>query len=56
MPPTIIAVDMRRKEAEARTAERGNRSDKQQIAKLDKMFGKGKGAQRERARLTKKEG
>ena len=37
-----------------RQAERAKRSDSQQIARLDKMFGKNKGAVKERARLTQK--
>lgn len=44
----------RKKEAIARQKERDNRSDKEQLKRLDDMFGKGKGAQKERARLEKK--
>jgi ABC-type enterochelin transport system substrate-binding protein len=33
--------------------ERATRSNAQQIERLDKMFGKGKGAKKERARLEK---
>ena len=41
----------KREEATARKAEREERGDKAQLDKLDKMFGKGKGARKERARL-----
>lgn len=41
----------RREEAAKRQEIRDGRTAKQQLARLDKMFGKGKGAARERARL-----
>ena len=43
----------RRQRAEALAEERAKRSSQQQIERLDEIFGKGKGAIRERARLTK---
>lgn len=43
--------DARRKAAERRAAERTKRTAKQQLKRLDEMFGKGKGAKKERARL-----
>jgi hypothetical protein len=45
----------RRARAKELLVERAKRTDKQQIARLDKMFGKGQGATRERARLATKE-
>ena len=44
--------DYRRKNAEEAAARRAELTDQQQLAKLDTMFGKGQGAQRERARLA----
>jgi hypothetical protein len=43
----------RRKRAEALAEERAKRSPEQQLARLDTMFGKGKGATKERAKLAK---
>ena len=43
---------LKREQAEARNAERANRSAKDQIAKLDAMLGVGQGAKKERARLA----
>jgi len=42
---------LHREEAEERQAIRNKRTDQDQIAELDKMFGKGNGAKRERTRL-----
>ena len=44
----------RRESAEILAKERAGRSDEEQIALLDKRLGKGIGAERERARLTKR--
>jgi hypothetical protein len=41
------------KAASVRAEERASRTPKQQLALLDKRLGKGKGAQKERARLSK---
>ena len=43
----------RREQALRMQEERATRSNTQQIERLDKMFGKGKGAKKERARLEK---
>lgn len=43
----------KREESEARQEARAKRSDQDQIQRLDTMFGKGCGAKRERARLSK---
>lgn len=43
----------RRREAQARQAERDKLSPQEQIAKLDKVLGKGKGAKKERRKLIK---
>ena len=43
----------RRKAAELRQEERAKLTPQQQLAKLDKMFGDGQGAARERVRLQK---
>jgi hypothetical protein len=50
-----IRAQERRVRAEKLLAERAERTDKQQIARLDKMFGVRKGAKRERARLLARE-
>jgi hypothetical protein len=42
----------RRLDAEKREAERWVRTDEEQIEKLDKKLGKGKGAKKERKRLN----
>lgn len=42
----------RREKAEVVNAKRAERTPAQQLAHLDKKFGKGLGAKRERARLT----
>jgi hypothetical protein len=44
--------DARRKAAETRNAERAARTPQQQLQQLDMLFGAGKGAVRERARLA----
>lgn len=43
--------NQKRKESDARLAERAKLSNAQQLEKLDAMLGKGKGAKKERARL-----
>jgi hypothetical protein len=43
----------RQKRAEERLKEQVARTPEQQIARLNEMFGKGKGATKERARLAK---
>jgi hypothetical protein len=48
-----IAREGRRKLAEALAEERAKRTPQQQLARLDEMFGKGKGATKERAKLAK---
>jgi len=45
----------RRLSAEKRATERWVRTDKEQIKRLDKKFGKGKGAVKERKRLGDRE-
>lgn len=52
MPVTKAIRAFRRKEAEARAAERAKRSPAEQIAKLDLKLGAGVGAKKERARLV----
>jgi len=47
------AKEQRRESAKARQTERTKRSTAEQIKRLDTMFGKGQGATKERARLTK---
>ena len=47
---------IRREEGEFRLLDRVKRGDKGQIARLDAMFGEGKGAKKERARLAKRMG
>ena len=49
-----VARDERRKRAEALAEERAKRTPEQQIARLDQMFGEGKGAVKERAKLAKR--
>ena len=49
--PKRILLDMRRKEAQERQKARDLLTPQDQIARLDQMFGKGKGAKRERSRL-----
>ena len=44
----------RQKEAVERAIVRENRSDTEQLARLDQMFGEEKGAQLERTRLLKR--
>ena len=46
----------KREDAQKLLKERAKRTDQQQLARLDTMFGEGKGAQKERARLLKKIG
>jgi len=43
---------LRREEAQERAEARGKRSPQKQLARLDRLFGEGKGAARERARLA----
>jgi hypothetical protein len=43
--------EIRQQEAQERAEVRASRSPEEQLAVLDKRLGKGKGAQRERARL-----
>ena len=45
---------LRRAKAEERDAERSKRTPRQQLQRLDEMFGVGRGAKKERARLKKK--
>ncbi len=47
--------DSRREDAIERQAARDSLSNSEQIARLDKILGKGKGAVKERARLSKQE-
>lgn len=47
---------LRQEEAEERQAVRDKRSDKQQIARLNTLLGKNKGAEKERDRLMVREG
>lgn len=51
-PWKFRVIARRRAEAEERQAERDARGDEAQLERLDSMFGAGKGAQRERARLV----
>jgi len=51
--PTHPAREKRRESAKKCAEARAKRSDKQQLAHLDKLLGKNKGAQKERARLKK---
>lgn len=46
--------DLRRAIAVENNEKRASLTDEQQLAKLDSMFGKGKGAKKERARLEKR--
>lgn len=46
---------IRKEAAEARQEDKTNRTNKEQLSRLDKMFGKGKGAKKERARLNSSE-
>lgn len=48
------SVKQRREAAANRQEERNGRSSKEQLARLDAMFGKGQGAKRERAKLAKR--
>ena len=48
------SVKNRREAASYRQEQRNKLTDKQQLAKLDAMFGKGQGAKRERAKLQKR--
>lgn len=43
---------LRREEALERAQARSDRSHQEQLARLDRLFGKGKGAAKERARLA----
>ena len=49
----LMKQSMKKVSAVARQEERDARTDKEQLARLDKMFGKDLGAQKERARLNK---
>ena len=51
--PTHPARKKRRESAKNRSEARAKRSDKQQLAHLDKLLGKNKGVEKERARLKK---
>jgi len=51
---TTAAKKQRRKEAEERQKAYDNLTTQQKLDRLDKKFGKGKGAAKERARLEKK--
>jgi hypothetical protein len=51
--PTHPAREKRRGSAKKCLEARAKLSDKQQLARLDKLLGKNKGAQKERARLKK---
>ena len=44
----------RQEQAEKLRKARAERTDKQQLAELDRMFGKGKGAKKERAKLKER--
>ena len=44
----------RQEQGEKLRKARAKRTDQQQLAELDKVFGKGKGAQKERARLKER--
>ena len=44
----------RQEQAEKLRKARAKRTDKQQLAELDRVFGKGKGAKKERARLKER--
>lgn len=48
-----VRVEKRQVEADQRAEKRAKRTAKQQVARLDKLLGKGKGAVKERARLAK---
>lgn len=54
LPKTKPIQAERRASAEKIQAERNKLSDKEQLAKLDKILGKNKGAKRERARLQER--
>lgn len=51
-PWKFRVMAQRRADAEERQAARDARGDEGQLERLDEMFGPGKGAQRERARLV----
>lgn len=51
MKRTSHYKDRRRKEAEERNKVRAKRNPQEQLARLDKMLGEGKGAVKERKRL-----
>lgn len=53
MGKTRRSKKQRREEAEIRATERSSVTPRQQLDKLDRLFGKGKGAQKERVRLKK---
>ena len=46
-----VAKEQRHENALVLQEERSKRTDQQQLARLDKLFGKNKGAQKERAKL-----
>jgi len=52
MPNTKAIREERKLRAEKIQAEK--LPDKEQVAKLDRMFGKGQGAERERAKIAKR--
>ena len=51
---SVRRKEFRRQNAKEAAERRASITDQQQLAKLDSMFGEGKGAQRERARLAKR--
>ena len=53
-PWKFRVIARRREEAEERQAARDARGDEGQLARLDEMFGTGKGAQKERQRLAER--
>ena len=50
--PTMKSKQQKQTEADSRQEARDTRSDKEQLQRLDQMLGKGKGAKRERERLS----
>jgi hypothetical protein len=53
MPMNVTRKEQKRQEAEARNASWAALSLTQQLAHLDKMFGEGKGATKQRAKIAK---
>jgi len=50
-PRSVPQRTRRQEQAEKLRKARAKRTDQQQLAELDRVFGKGKGAKKERARL-----